>query len=122
MGVLLQIGVRVGSKSSGHGAKSYEQTLPAISTAPTSSGRQQSRCANTAQATDWPARLLRRFVGGMWLTRSAGCVSVTISLVYAYDTMYDSHRTFGLMTPMCLLMVRCFLMAVAFLVRLPTQQ
>ena len=36
--------------------------------------------------------------------------------------MSDSYRTFGLLTLLCLLLLRNFLMAVAFLVRVLTQQ
>ena len=43
-------------------------------------------------------------------------------LSYTYNTVYDSYRTFGLLTLPCLPLVRYFLMAVAFYVRVLTQR
>ena len=77
MGVLLQTGVCVVSGSFGHGARSYGQTPLMISIAPMSSDCQQSRCADIARAIDWPIHLLHWYVGGMWLTRSAGYAEVS---------------------------------------------
>ena len=48
-----------------------------------------------------------------------GCYNFSSS--NAYDTRCDSYRTFGLMTRLCLPLVRVFLMAVAFYVRILTQ-
>ena len=40
---------------------------------------------------------------------------------YAYNMMCDTYRTLGLLTPICLPLLRCFLMAVTFCIRLVTQ-
>ena len=42
--------------------------------------------------------------------------------LYVYDTLDDSYRTLGLLTPVCLPLLRCFSMAVAFYVQSFTQQ
>ena len=36
---------------------------------------------------------------------------------FAYDTVGDSYQTFGLLTPLCLPLLRYFLMAVTFYVQ-----
>ena len=77
-GVLLQTGVHVASGLFGHEAKSCGWTPLMISIAPMLFGRQWSRCANIAWATDWPIRLPHRYAGGMRLTCSAGCAKVNI--------------------------------------------
>ena len=41
---------------------------------------------------------------------------------YAYDTASYSYRTLGLLTPLCLPLLHCFLMTVTFYVRLLTQR
>ena len=43
------------------------------------------------------------------------------STLRPYDITHDSYQTLGLMTPLCLPLVRYFLMAVAFLVQILTQ-
>ena len=43
------------------------------------------------------------------------------SLYFAYYTMHDSYRTFGLLTPLCLPSLRYFLMPVAVSVQILTQ-
>ena len=41
--------------------------------------------------------------------------------LYTYNTKCDSYRTLGLMTHLCLPLVRIFLMAIAFYIRILTQ-
>ena len=50
------------------------------------------------------------------MTPSSHNLCYDFSLLDAYGTMYDSYRTFGLMTLLCLPSLRYFLMAVAFYV------
>ena len=67
------------SESFDRGARSCEQTLLEISTAPMLSGCQQSRCIDIAQAIDWLIRLLHWYVGGMRSTHFAGYAEVDIA-------------------------------------------
>ena len=62
---------------------------------------------------------LTRSSGGALTPPLSDCYD--FSSVYAYDTICDSYRTFGLMTPSCLPLAWSFLMAVAFYVRVLTQ-
>ena len=89
----------------------------------TANGLPLHLCPTTKTAEDTLAANLIRTAKDMHSRLAWMHECVTISPPpYAYDTMCDSYRTFGLLTRLCLPLLRCFLMAVTFLVRVLTQR